>query len=344
MKEQRVAQTTSDWRERIAELQFLLDEVKPLLVAAEAELSEQLAAINAFEFNVRAKLEKLTRRLEELTTEIQLLRRQLNLLREDLLQDDGLLGSSLYERWRDTEDAGSAASGDYRYREAAEQEPVATLTPDQSAAIKRLYRQLARRFHPDFALDEEDRKYRTSMMMAINAAYVAGDMQRLEALEREPDPQQKSYSDQELAKALLKEWHRCLRRLEEIKVELARLERHPSAELMRLAEKAAAEERDLLDELAAELRDKIAYKMVQRDMLLAEIESFDKENLDLSNEEFADAVYDLGLEDVLVEDPISAFEEWRDKHRDHFDFDEGSDEAVWEELRKHRNRERKKPF
>ncbi|MDX1412812.1 MAG: hypothetical protein R3293_01395 [Candidatus Promineifilaceae bacterium] len=341
MTEQRVTQTTNQWQERIAELQSLLDEVKPLLVAAETELSEQLAAINAFEFNVRSRLEQLTRRLETLTDEIQNLRRQLNHLREDLHQEDEFHTSSLYERWRDTEEAGSAASGNYRYREAPERGPITSLSPDQSTAIKRLYRQLARRFHPDFALDEEDRRYRTGMMMAINAAYVAGDMERLEVLAQEPDPQQKSYSDQELAEVLLKEWHRCRRRIKEIEAELDRLEEHPSMHLLRLAEKAAAEDRDLLDELAGELRDKIAYKLVQRDMLLDEIESFGKDNLNLGNEEFADAVYDLGLEEVLVEDPISAFVEWRDKHRDRLDFEEGSEEDAWEELLKKRNRDRR---
>ncbi len=72
---------------------------------------------------------------------------------------------------------------------------------------------------------------------------------------------------------------------------------------MRQAEKAAREDRDLLEELAVELREKIAYKMVQRDMLKDEIESFDRDPNDLAGEGFAEAVYDLGLEQVLVEDP-----------------------------------------
>jgi len=341
VKNQGIVRTPNQWQERIKELQALLEEVKPLLIAAEAELSERLAEISTFEFNVRCRLESLTRRLEELTDEIRMLHQRLNHLREELFSDDDFVDGELYEQWRTTEDAGAAASGNYRYREVPEQDYTHSLTPDQSAAIKQLYRQLARRFHPDFALDEEDRIYRTAMMMAINAAYAAADLNRLEVLAQEPDPQQKAYSDEQLAEALLKEWHHCWRRMEEIELELVRLEEHPSTQLMRQADKVSAENRDLLDELAAELRDKIAYKMVQRDMLKDEIDSFGKERFDLAGDDFADAVYDLGLEEVLVEDPIAAFAEWRDKHGSQFDFGDGFDESAWDGLRKQRNRKQK---
>ncbi len=342
MQEYDVIQSGEQWSERIQQLKRLLEDVKPRLVAAEAALSERLAEISAFEFKVRARLEKLTGRLERLEEEIQSLRRQLNILKDGIFADDYFPGGSLYEQWRTSEEAGAAASGNYRYRQAAESEPTPHLSPDQSAEIKRLYRQLARRFHPDFALDEEDRNYRTAMMMAINTAYAVGDLERLKELALEPDPQRREYTNQQLAEALLKEWQRCRRRMEEIEMELERLENHPSAQLMRQAERLAQQGRDMMDELAADLENKIAHRMAQRDMLHDEIQSFGKENLDLGGDDFADAVYDLGLEHVLVEDPESAFQEWRDKNWDRYDFDDSGDESVWEELRKQRNRKRYK--
>ena len=341
MNEQSVIQTDGEWGERISELQALLDEVKPLLVAAEAKLSERLVAISAFEFRVRSRLEGLTHRLEKLEDEIQLLRKQLINLREDWLSDDDYSNGSLYKQWRSSEEAGTASSGNFRYRETSKQEPPVSLTADQKGALKRVYRQLARRFHPDFALDEDDRAYRTKMMMAINAAYNAGDLERLQKLTQEPDLQSREYSDQQLAEALLKEWHHCWQRMKEIEQELEQLEEHPSAQLMRQANKLDKQDRDLLDELAAELRDKIAHRMGQRDMLMDEIDSFGQDHGSLGGDDFADAVYDLGLEQVLVEDPDSAFWEWRDKNLGRYDFDEDSDESVWEELRKQRNRNRK---
>lgn len=341
MKEQQVIQSNNQWTEQIAELKKLLDEVKPLLVAAEAQLSERLAEISAFEFKVRVRLEKLTARLEKLDEEIKTLRRQLNILKEGILADEYFPEGSLYEKWRSSEEAGAAASGEYRYRRAAEAEQAAKLTADQSSEIKHLYRQLARRFHPDFALDDADRDYRTAMMMAINTAYAAGDVEKLKELALEPDPQQREYTNQQLAEALLKEWDRCRRRMDEIDGELENLENHPSAQLMRQADRLTQQGRDMLDELATDLGNKITHHLVQRDMLQHEIRSFGKENLNLGGDDFADAVYDLGLEEVLVEDPDSAFQEWRDKNWGRYDFDDSGDDGVWEELRKQRNRNKK---
>jgi hypothetical protein len=63
-----------------------------------------------------------------------------------------------------------------------------TPTPRDKAAEKRLYRELARRFHPDLAEGAAELAYRTSMMTAVNAAYSAGDAQALYDLAEELEP------------------------------------------------------------------------------------------------------------------------------------------------------------
>ncbi|UCC54797.1 MAG: hypothetical protein JSV68_12660, partial [Anaerolineaceae bacterium] len=161
MNGQELAQTSNNWQKRVEELQTLLREIKPRLVTAEAELSERLAIISAFEFQVRSRLEPLTRRMEKLDEEIGSLRRQLRHLQDVWLFAEEFSAGELFDRWRSTEDAGAAASGDYRYREAPASPPPESLSADQSTALKQLYRQLARRFHPDFGLNAEDRAYRT---------------------------------------------------------------------------------------------------------------------------------------------------------------------------------------
>jgi len=279
--------------------------------------------------------------MDKLDEEIRSLRRQLRHLQDVWLFAEDFSSGELFNRWRSTEDAGAAASGEYRYREAPSSPPSQTLTADQSDALKQLYRQLARRFHPDFALNEEDRAYRTGIMKAVNAAYAVGDLEKLEKLAQEPDPQQPTYTDRDMAEALLKELHRCQRRLQEISLELARLEEHPSTELKQSVEIAANQGRDLLDELAAELREKIAGKMVQRDVLQAEIEAFKDGKPEFDGEDFANAMYDLALEQVLGEDPLSAFSEWRDRYRNRLDLDDDSDESAWDQMRKERDRGRK---
>lgn len=54
------------------------------------------------------------------------------------------------------------------------------------AYLKQLYRELARRFHPDLAGNNEaDRQRRTEIMKHINAAYAADDWEALEAISLE---------------------------------------------------------------------------------------------------------------------------------------------------------------
>ncbi len=342
MDEKRLQDDNRHLRERIAEIQALVSDLKPWLVAAEAELSERLAAISAFEYRVRSRLEPLTRRMDQLDEEIRDLREELLQIQENQYYTDELFDGELYHQWRSSAEAGAAASGSYRYRQAPQSPPKQKLSVDESAELKALYRQLARRFHPDFALDEADRSYRTGIMMAINAAYAMRDVERLKELALEPDSQPQLITDQDLVEALLREWHRCQRRMEEIELELVRLEAHPSAELMRRADKAAEEGRELLDELEIELRERIASKLVRRDVLREEIESFSNGESGFGGEDLADMVYDLGLEQTFDEDPMSGFSEWRDKNRERIDFDDIPDESAWDAFRKMRNRPRSK--
>jgi len=66
--------------------------------------------------------------------------------------------------------------------------PIPTITPHDKAAEKRLYRELARRFHPDLAEGAAELAYRTSVMTAVNAAYTAGDVGALYDLAGELEP------------------------------------------------------------------------------------------------------------------------------------------------------------
>jgi hypothetical protein len=329
------------WQERINELQAILKEIRPKLVAAEHQLSQQLVEISSFEFVVRSRLEPLNRRLQSIEDDIKTLQEELQRLREGYLFFSEADHGDLYEAWRSSTAAGAAAAGDFRYHEAPSQPLSQALSGDQYRKLKRLYRQLARRFHPDFALDEADRAYRTGVMMAINAAYTAGDLARLQTLADRPDPQRPDYTDEELVEALSKEVEHCLKRMAEIEKELDRLLRHPSALLKKRVDQAARNGRDLLEELAVDLREKIKERMAQRDILQTEIEDFENGEPDFADDAFADAVFNLGLEQTFVtEDDESGISEWRDRNRGRLDLEESNDDDVWEALRKIRDRKK----
>jgi hypothetical protein len=299
-----LSETDSNWREKIAELETLVDEVRPQLIEAETELADRLAQISAFEFKVRARLEPLTKRLEKLQAEIHEQRQQLRRLREGFVTANGEKDFFGQYDWVFNQES-AAASGEYRYHEAAAVPPSTALHENDTAVLKQLYRQLARRFHPDLALDDADRLYRTGIMKAINAAYAAGDLVRLKELVQEPDSADRleyAQTDQQLVQALYVELTRCHRRLKEIKEELLRLENHKSARLMRRAERFASQGRDLLTELYRDMQDEIAHKLIERDVLMQQVELFDQEDADFGDDTFADAVFDLSLEGIFDDD------------------------------------------
>ena len=65
--------------------------------------------------------------------------------------------------------------------------PRPQLDAETEAEILRLYRELAKRFHPDRARSEKDRARRTDLMLRINVAYSERDLVTLQAMAREAD-------------------------------------------------------------------------------------------------------------------------------------------------------------
>ncbi|MCP4422439.1 MAG: J domain-containing protein, partial [Chloroflexi bacterium] len=224
----------TSWHEQIEKIEALLATLRPRLIEAEAELAERLASINAFEFKLRSRIAKLTDKLDKLDTAILELKRKMRWLGEGWQTD----AENEAATWAAGETA--SESGDYRYRDVAKK-PRQALAKEEKASLKKLYRQLARRFHPDMALDEADRDYRTQMMMAINAAYAAGDLEKLEQLLLEPDAPHTIViqSETEQLTLLTRELTRVQNRLQELEDELARLDTHQSTVMMGRQARAA---------------------------------------------------------------------------------------------------------
>jgi chromosome segregation ATPase len=142
------------------------------LVEAEAALANEQAAVNAFRMHARLMLDDLADAVQALLSEKQSLLTRLALLRQE---GNHLAGEA-------DEEAPSFAEPD------PIEEAFPTPTPHDKAAEKRLYRELARRFHPDLAETAVELAYRTSVMTAVNAAYSSGDTQALYDLAGELEP------------------------------------------------------------------------------------------------------------------------------------------------------------
>ena len=162
-------------------LQAELQTAQRELLAAEAELAEEQAAVNAFRMHARLMLDDLADAIGALLAEKQALLTRLELTRQTDEDEENALGPYA-PVCPDAE--GPPAEGEVEVEELLMPAP----TPRDKAAEKRLYRELARRFHPDLAEGAAELAYRTSVMTAVNAAYTAGDIHALYDLAGEMEP------------------------------------------------------------------------------------------------------------------------------------------------------------
>jgi len=131
---------------------------------------------------------------------------------------------------------------------------------EPSPELRRLYREVAKRIHPDFATDPADRERRTRFMAEANRAYAAGDA---EALRRILDEYQDG-ADAVEGEGIGAELVRIIRqislakdRVAAIERELVTLRQSEIASLMKQAEEKQRDGGDLLAELEKSVRGQI---------------------------------------------------------------------------------------
>lgn len=137
-------------------------------------------------------------------------------------------------------------------------------TPSQD--IKKLYRQLAQKIHPDRARDEEDRGWRTQLMSEANRAYRGGDIAALreilalwqEGVGGPPTARGAVPGAGAATSGLMAQVANVRRRVAEIETELNRLYGSRLYELFAAANMARRQGRDLLQEMADRLDLQIA--------------------------------------------------------------------------------------
>lgn len=254
-------------QQQLNQLREALTQAQSQLIEAEAELADQLAEINAFEFEFEARVGYLMDNLAALEREIQKYNERIQIFRNKQIFGYAYI------------------SVDDQYRRAWQTPPDSAPTPPpqppnpaDEAEIKKLYRQLARRFHPDLAADDAERTRRTEKMQMVNDAYAARSLPELVALAQEPDVvigaghSGSGQSQAQLVEVLKAELTRCQNRLREIEKELRNLPYRPSVELSLEVKAARRQGRDLLAEMAEELERKIAKKRVERDVLKAQFD------------------------------------------------------------------------
>lgn len=208
---------------QMEQLRAELRQAQEALRAAEAELAAEQAAVNAFRMHARLMLDDLADAILTLRARKQALLTELAL--QDAADDDPL----------GPDGATGAAPPD---ADPDDDLPLPTPTPRDRAAEKRLYRELARRFHPDLAETAAELAYRTSVMTAVNTAYTAGDTQALYDLAGELEPEELrelAQIETREARQLRERLMQCRRRRRKVVRQLDDLRRETTARLWRRA-------------------------------------------------------------------------------------------------------------
>ncbi|MEV4612277.1 rhodanese-like domain-containing protein [Kitasatospora sp. NPDC049258] len=149
-----------------------------------------------------------------------------------------------------------------------EPEPTRKVRPDREA--QRVYRELARRAHPDLATDPVEQERRSAFIARVNEAYAHGDAATLEQLAEEwsTDPDSAPAADAAERPDWLRqrlEW--LTGKIGRLAAEQVRLERTPMGELLLLAPQ---EPERLLEELAESLLARAAEQRAELDRLLGD--------------------------------------------------------------------------
>ena len=225
-----------DKREQLAAVRMRLAE-------RESELAQLRAQLKTFEGRYLRQVGVLYAELDEL--EARIAEREVDLYDSDSARSRA---EDARQRARETHDAA--------FGNASEAEEF-----DPPPSLKTLFREVAKRIHPDFARDEAEQKHFTLLMARANQAYKRGDTETLQRLLDDHREINAFIAGEDAAAELL----RIARQIRHAERDIATLDAEwrillsgETGQLHLDAEAAALEHRDLLTELAAGLREQIA--------------------------------------------------------------------------------------
>lgn len=127
--------------------------------------------------------------------------------------------------------------------------------------LRKLFREVAKKIHPDLTTDSKERARRHDLMARLNKAYDELDEGKIRAILLEWEEGRERRDELSAGAQLV----RAIRKIAQVRRRLAQItdeiERLQNSEMFKLKEKIAAAEkegRDILEEMAAEIDEKIA--------------------------------------------------------------------------------------
>lgn len=237
----------------------------PELRAVRAEIArrqERAAELELELFDLRASLAEFERELE---IRVRPLERELLHVRAEL--DQVRRAAARRAQWGERAAQEGVPDVVEQFRKAwTPRTPPATAAPKptpsepQQNELRALYRELAKRFHPDLTSDPRQKPWREEMMAKVNLAYEASDLAALQALRQqvEPPPEESPAGREQRLVELHGELRRLDRVITDLQSEIDRVERSEVAQLKLDAVKARLNGYDLLAAMARDFGTQIA--------------------------------------------------------------------------------------
>jgi chromosome segregation ATPase len=247
-----------------------------------SELSIQIQdfkiKLNIFlgEYNSRVgllyvKLDKLKLRIKEYQHRIDLAQGK-KLTQETLESIEEEINETFSQERRKVDDLESEAfqSSEEHKKDLEDEDKRQSLDPESQQELRTLYRKLAKKFHPDFAKDDKQRKEYQKRMAEINEAYKVGDLETLKKYMRQAEREEKMAKEtpKEKIERLKEDYETILGIIAKLREELSALKASETYKLKEKVDQAKKEGRDLLEQLAADIRKDIAENQEKLDDLV----------------------------------------------------------------------------
>jgi hypothetical protein len=235
--------------------------VRAALAERELELADLRAQLKSFEGRYLRQVGVLYAELDEWDAKVAELEAKLN--------PSAAAQQSAQEARTRAEDTHEATHGEAS--KAQDFQP----SPD----LRSLFRDAAKRIHPDFAKDDADQQRRTHLMAQANEAYSCGDAESLQSILDDYHDSSESVEGEGIGAELIRsirQLHRARKNIATIEQKLIELRASEIAQLKQDVDTAQQEGRDLLDELAASLVAQIAETKMKHGVLESEIQNDDR--------------------------------------------------------------------
>ncbi len=221
---------------------------------------EYIAILELELFNTRVTLHEFSviynERISPLDQRLRKLRRKLYEVLEAQRGDEEV----------DEEDFSAPEEPDFTYKEKADNgwrkiagKKKKARNPKQEEQIRNLFRDLAKRFHPDLTNEPDEKRWREEIMTKVNQAYANRDLSTLQGLAEQPDrpaPSAMQSREQEIA-ALKVELKRLDGVIADLKARIRHLEESPAWQLKLEARMQRRSGSDMLTEMENKLREQI---------------------------------------------------------------------------------------